>query len=51
MHKASRQGACSLRLWLLLIVGGSVTLTVAAQNAQHTAPTNSQDAQTIDQTW
>jgi alpha-L-fucosidase len=51
MHKAGKHRTCSLRLWLFLIAGSSVALTVAAQNTQHTAPTNSQDAQTIDQTW
>jgi len=51
MRKAGKQRACSLRLWLFLIAGGSVALTVAAQSTTQTSPTNAQDAQTIDQTW
>ncbi len=51
MRKAGKQRACSLRLWLFLIAGGSMALTVAAQSTTQTSPTNAQDAQTIDQTW
>jgi alpha-L-fucosidase len=41
----------SLQTWPFLIAAIFIALTVVAQNKQPTAPTNAQDAQTIDQTW
>jgi alpha-L-fucosidase len=51
MARARRQPLCSLKPWLLLFTAMFMALTVAAQSSQQTSPTNSQDAQTIDQTW
>jgi alpha-L-fucosidase len=51
MRKARKQLACSLWLWPFMPIGIFMALTVAAQNTRNTAPTNSVDAQTIDQTW
>src|SRR5882724_8809056 len=50
MTRARTQPLCSLP-WFLLLIAIFMTLTVAAQSSQQTSPTNSQDAQTIDQTW
>jgi alpha-L-fucosidase len=49
MRKAGKQRT----LWLrsLLLVSISMPLIVGGQSTQHMGPTNSQDAQTIDQTW
>jgi hypothetical protein len=44
-------GKRSLWLWSLLLVSISMPLIVGGQSTQHMAPTNSQDAQTIDETW
>src|SRR5712672_1533994 len=51
MVRARRQPLCSLQRWPLLLTAIFIALTVAAQSSQQTSPTNSQDAQTIDQTW
>src|SRR5258707_6212847 len=51
MVRARRQPLCSLQRWPLLLTAIFMALTVAAQSSQQTSPTNSQDAQTIDQTW
>jgi len=49
MRKGGKQG--SFWLWALLLAAIFVPLIVGGQSTQHMAPTNSQDAQTIDQTW
>ena len=51
MASSRRQLLCSLQSWLLLLTGIFMVLTLAAQTAQQTSPTNRQDAQTIDRTW
>jgi alpha-L-fucosidase len=51
MRKACTQQVRCLRLGLVLLAGTCTALTVAAQSTQNTAPTHSQDAQTIAQTW
>ena len=51
MASSRRQLLCSLQPWLLLLTGIFMVLTLAAQTAQQTSPTNGQDAQTIDRTW
>lgn len=49
MRKAGTQG--SLWLWSLILVSISMPLVIGGQSTQQVAPSNSQDAQTIDQTW
>jgi alpha-L-fucosidase len=51
MASSRRQLLCSLQPWLLLLTGILMALTLTAQTAQQTSPTNGQDAQTIDRTW
>jgi alpha-L-fucosidase len=51
MASSRKQLLCSSQPWLLLLTGIFMVLTLAAQTAQQTSPTNGQDAQTIDQTW
>src|SRR6266404_3605859 len=50
MARARRHPLCSLP-WPLLLTAIFMALTAAAQSSQPTSPTNSQGAQTIDQTW
>ena len=51
MERAHRQGVRALRLWALLLSAIAFPIYVIAQKPSSTQPTNSQDAQTIDQTW
>jgi alpha-L-fucosidase len=51
MRETGKRWSFRLCLWAFLLAGISVALSVAGQSTQPTAPTNAQDAQTIDQTW
>lgn len=51
MRETGKRWSFRLCLWAFLPAGISVPLSVAGQSTQPTAPTNAQDAQTIDQTW
>ena len=51
MHKALGAPGRSLRTWPFLVSATLIALSVAARSTQRTAPTKSEDAQRIDQTW
>ena len=47
MASSKRQLFCTLQSGLLLLTGSFMVLTLAAQTAQQTSPTNGQDGQTV----